>query len=211
MPSEAAWVAPRSVIGACEWASGEISSSRDADGHSIGAYFAGRCSVIFPTYKYRTGGRSRYRGDLPSKFEMPRTAKKLPSTKAKPSTAKNLPSCCVTAEKVPSKFDSPFTAKNLPPTLIPCKNYRKLSYRIKTTVTLIPYKNYRQYCIPYKNNRQYCIPPERYRQHWIPPTRHRLFFLVFMFSSAIHHIVGSHIHILRLHVTCNTYVTYCCD
>ena len=51
-----------------------------------------------------------------------------------PSTAKNLPSCCVTAVKVPSKFDLPSTAKNLPSTLVPYKNYRQLSYRIKTTV-----------------------------------------------------------------------------
>ena len=148
----------------------------------LGMFFSRRCSVTFPTQQYRTGGRSRYRGDLPSKFELPSTAKKLPSKKGKPSAAENVPSCCVTAVKVPSKIDLPCTAKNLPSTLIPYKNYR-----------------------------QYCIPPERYRQHWIPPKRHRLFVLVFMFSSATHHILGSHIHILWLHVTCNTYVIYRCD
>ena len=51
--------------------------------------------------------------------------------------------------------------------------------------------------------------PERYRQHWIPPKRHRLFSLVFILSSATHHILGCHIHILLLHVTCNTYLV--CD
>ena len=66
-------------------------------------------------------------------FELPSTAKKLPSKKGNPSTAKNLP-CCVTAVKVPSKFDLPSTAKNLPSTRIPYKNYRQLSYRMKTTV-----------------------------------------------------------------------------
>ena len=43
----------------------------------------------------------RYRRKIPSKFDLP-------------STAKNLPSCCVTAVKIPSKFDLPSTAKNLP-------------------------------------------------------------------------------------------------
>ena len=37
---------------------------------------------------------------IPSKFDLPSTAKTLPSKKGKPSTAKKLPSCCVT---VPSK------------------------------------------------------------------------------------------------------------
>ena len=85
--------------------------------------------------------------------------------------------------------------QKLPSTLIPYKNYRQLSYPIKTSVNTA----YR-----IKNYRQYCIPPERYRQLWIPPKRHGLFFLVFSFSSATHHIVGSHIHILWLQVTCNT-------
>ena len=130
-----------------------------------------------------------------------------------PSTAKMLPSCCVTAVKVPSKFDLPSTAKNLPSTLITYKNYRQLSHRIKTAVNTA-------YRIKTTVNTAYRIKTSvntAYRpkgtKHWIPPKRHRHFFLVFMFSSTTHHIVGSHIHILWLQVTCtnNTYVIYCCD
>ena len=67
---------------------------------------------------------------IPSKFDLPSTAKNLPSKNEKPSTAKNLPSCCVTAVKIPSKFDLPSTAKTLPSkreNRLPPKSYRHVA------------------------------------------------------------------------------------
>ena len=49
---------------AWQYAEGIDKLARKQDTH----LFSGRCSVMFPTWKYRTGGRSRYRGDLPSKL-----------------------------------------------------------------------------------------------------------------------------------------------
>ena len=40
---------------------------------------------------------------IPSKIDLPSTAKNLPSKNKNPPTAKNLPSCCVTAIKIPLK------------------------------------------------------------------------------------------------------------
>ena len=90
---------------AWQYAEGIDKLARKQDTH----LFSGRCSVMFPTWKYRTGGRSRYRGDLPSKFWVTVYRQRVTVKKGKPSTAKNLPSSCVTAVKVPSKFDFKFT------------------------------------------------------------------------------------------------------
>ena len=51
--------------------------------------------------------------NIPSKFDLPSTAKNVQSKNEKTSTVKNLPSCCDTAVKILSKFDSPSTAKKV--------------------------------------------------------------------------------------------------
>ena len=64
---------------------------------------------------------------IPSKFDLPSTAKNLPSKNEKPFTAKNLPSCSVTAVKI-SKFYLPSTAKKLPPccVTVPSKSVKNI-------------------------------------------------------------------------------------
>ena len=113
---------------AWQYAEGIDKLARKQDTH----LFSGRCSVMFPTWKYRTGGRSRYRGDLPSKLWVTVYRQKL---------------TVMLRYRRKSTVENWFTA------------YRqKLTVN---SHTLIPYKNYRQYSIPYKNYCQYCIPPER--------------------------------------------------